>query len=319
MTVLSTSRESLKGESARVQVLIAQLNTLLEAPQASAHLVAAGRIAIGPLREFLLDRKPQSVPEPRIWAVRALAGLGADDVLLEFLRRPIASDDAILRFAEESVRDAAARALAASTESGVDGVLLRVAEAEHLPAALAAVASRNPDQAIPVLIHALEDDFARDAATEALHRYGVSAREALLQSAIDPGKGSEASLRRRRASVELLGRLSVDQRTWDRLQPVLAATDSALVCTVARVGTSAGANPASIVRRLLEILPDIGWEWLSTAEDMVVQCAIRDREACKVLTSHEPKRPLGPTTQSTWRRICHRVAEELRDAVNRDL
>lgn len=309
MTFPSTSGESLKGEAARVQVLIAQLNTLLEAPQASAHLVAAGRIAIGPLREFLLARKPQSVPEPRIWAVRALAGLGADDVLLEFLRRPIASDDAILRFAEESVRDAAARALATSNEAGVDGVLLHVAEAEHLPAALAAVASRNSDQAIPVLIHALEDDFARDAAAEALHRYGVSAREALLQSAIDPGRGSEASLRRRRTSVELLHRLSVDQRTWDRLQPVLAATDPVLVCTVARAGISAGANPASIVPRLLEILPDIGWEWLSTAEDMVVQCAIRDGEARKVLTSLEPERPLGPAAQAALRRICQRVAE----------
>jgi hypothetical protein len=310
MTPLSTSRESVDSRRDSIAQLISQLDSLLEGAEACARLVATGPAAVEPLREFLLDGRPRSVPDPRVWAVRALSGLGADDVLLEFLRRPTASDDAILRFAEETVRNAAAQALADSPLPGVDDVLVATASAEHLPAALTAIATREPNYALPILIRALEDDFARDAASEGLRRSGVAAREALIRTALDRGNGSEGSLRRRRTAVDLLGQLDVDQSTWGRLQPVLAETDAALVCTVARVGTSAGADPVRIVRRLLEILPNVGWDWLSTVEDMVVECAMRGGETCKVLMSIDPERPLRPGVLLAWRRICRRIATE---------
>jgi hypothetical protein len=309
MIVPGISRDPSEAEQ-RVHALVAQLGSLLDAPEASARLVAAGRSAIEPLKEFLIEGKPRSVPEPRIWAVRALAGLGADDVLLEYLRRPIASDDAILRFAEESVRNAAARALANTDYPGIDDILLDLAGAEHLPAALTAIVSRAPDAAMPILTSALEDDFARDAASEALRRSGGAAREALIRSAIDRGNGSEASLRRRRAAVDLLRQLEFDLRTWDRLQPLLDESDPPLVCTAAQVGVSAGADPVRIAYRLLEMLPNVGWEWLSTVEDMIVQCAITGGENGRILMSIEPTRSLRPDVLSAWRRICRRVAAE---------
>ena len=308
MYSVSRPRPSPEGIGDRIRLLMGQLDSLLEGAQASAHLVACGQAAIEPLRTYLLEGQVRSVPESRIWAVRALGGLAADEVLLEYLRRPTPTSDAVLRFAEETVRNVAAQALANSYIEGVEEVLFELARAERLPSALGAIVVRNAVRAMPILIRALEDDFARDAAMEALHRSGELAREPLVCSALDPGNGCEASLRRRRASLELLGEVEIDRAAWNRLQPLLDERDPALVCATAEIGASTWADPELVTRRLLAILPDVGWEWSSTAEDLIVESAHRVDERRHVLLALPPEWQVRPDLILTWRRIYRRIA-----------
>jgi len=86
-----------------VRRLLACLQSLLDGQSAVEELVACGQSAIPPLREFLLSGRITSVPQPRIWAVEALALLGARDVLIEYLQAPGRGVDAQLQFAEDAV------------------------------------------------------------------------------------------------------------------------------------------------------------------------------------------------------------------------
>ncbi|MCC6362257.1 MAG: hypothetical protein IT165_01965 [Bryobacterales bacterium] len=68
-------------------VLVDGLNSLLDGESAVSALIACGPAAIDPLRRFLLEGQPSGVYQPRRWAVDALAGLGAKDILLEAITK----------------------------------------------------------------------------------------------------------------------------------------------------------------------------------------------------------------------------------------
>jgi hypothetical protein len=95
-----------------IGALIAALHTLRDGERRVARLVACGQRAIGPLRAFLFDGQPNSLYQPRQLAVEALADLGAQDVLMAYLRLPKTIPDAMARFGEEAVESTAARLLA---------------------------------------------------------------------------------------------------------------------------------------------------------------------------------------------------------------
>jgi hypothetical protein len=94
-----------------IQGLVESLNSLHEGELGVAIVVACGERAIPLLRQFLLHGKPSGIFVPRQRALRALAELGAKDVLLEYLvfERHIA--DPVVAHGEEGVRNTAARAL----------------------------------------------------------------------------------------------------------------------------------------------------------------------------------------------------------------
>jgi hypothetical protein len=70
---------------AKVQRLISELETLTTGEATVASLIAMGPVAIEPLRLYLLEGKPSSVFQPRLWAVKALAGLQAREALVAYL------------------------------------------------------------------------------------------------------------------------------------------------------------------------------------------------------------------------------------------
>ena len=82
-----TDSEIPPGEP-EVSRLLARLQSLVDGPSAIEELAACGPRAIPPLREFLLSGRVASVPQPRMWAVEALARLEARDVLIEYLQAP---------------------------------------------------------------------------------------------------------------------------------------------------------------------------------------------------------------------------------------
>ena len=68
-----------------IEALVQSLNSLHEGELGVDMLVACGRKAITPLQRFLLQGKRSGIFLPRQRAVRALAELGAKDVLLDYL------------------------------------------------------------------------------------------------------------------------------------------------------------------------------------------------------------------------------------------
>lgn len=60
-----------------VRRLLGCLQSLIDGQSVIQELAACGPRAIPPLREFLLSGRITSVPQPRMWAVEALALLGA--------------------------------------------------------------------------------------------------------------------------------------------------------------------------------------------------------------------------------------------------
>ena len=293
----------------RVAELMIRLDSLLDGPQAAAHLVACGTAAVPALRRFLVEGRPRGVFQPRLWAVQALGGLGADDVLLEYLRAPIGSSDPVVRFAEQTVRSAAAKILAKSRLPGVSETLLDIARDERLPGALDAVADRAPEAATPILIAALEDDFARDVAQAALYRLGAAARDALIDSSLDRGTGTEPATRRRRAALDLLLHVDLDADAWRRLECLLDEEDAQLVCAVSLLGVERSPDPGRIARRLLGLLPNIGWDWLGTVEDMVVHCAERSEHDLRLLLPVPAEGEHRAGVLMVWQRICRRIEE----------
>lgn len=286
---------------------MARLDSLLDGADAAAHLVACGLAAVQPLRDFLLEGRPRGVYQPRLWAVQALNGLGADDVLIEYLLRPIASDDAVVKFAEQTVRSAAAKALAESNRADATSVLFEIAWHERLPGALEALAIRDPEMAAPILVNALADDFARDAAQTALRRLGGSVKQALVDASLDAGNRPESTLRRRIAALGLVREVGVHSSDWRQLERLLHDPDARIVCAVSMIGVELSRNPGHIARRLLEMLPQIEWDWLSTVEDMVVRCAQRAGDGFRPPLSLEPSGTSRADVILTWRRICRRL------------
>jgi hypothetical protein len=60
--------------------LIRELDSLETGEAASKRLIKCGPTAIGPLRKFLMEGKPSKIFQPRLWAIRALAGLRAKNI-----------------------------------------------------------------------------------------------------------------------------------------------------------------------------------------------------------------------------------------------
>lgn len=67
---------SVEASSPKLAELIAGLDSLHDGLSYVNRLIAYGPAAIPRLREILIERAPSAIPEPRQWAVLALAGLG---------------------------------------------------------------------------------------------------------------------------------------------------------------------------------------------------------------------------------------------------
>ncbi len=93
--------------------LVASLNALSEGNIAIPLLFIAGERAIRPLRKILLHESANPLPIPRPHVVRALAELGARDVLLEYVETHRNFWEPVGYQAEDTVRDTVILALTA--------------------------------------------------------------------------------------------------------------------------------------------------------------------------------------------------------------
>lgn len=264
-----------EGE-AEIRRAMEELNSLVEGERAVAKLLALGEAAIPALRDFLLRGAPSSIYQPRRWAVEALAGLGAKDVLLEFLRMERRLADPVLRMAEEAVENEAARRLAAWRSREVWETLLELAGDRPRAGVLEALGQFVRPEAAPYFISALEDDICRSVAEEALRKLGAAVKPELLRAALTPwpcrDEETPSSLRRRTSAAELLADLGVTREEWLELRPLVDETDPSLLAAVGRMAASAAEadERRAIAARLLGALESADWSVRMEIEELLV-------------------------------------------------
>jgi HEAT repeat protein len=197
-----------------VGALVGRLTNLHEIFRVQGEILCYGEATVAPLTELLLS-PPSTFPEPRVAAAECLGAIGGDKAVNALIRVLDFYDSKTLgpvqRFAEETVRNAAARRLARFREPHVIAALLSALQRDHLIGAGQALATMGEAAAIPYLIECLEDDYKKEKATEALRVFGHAAVPHLCEAIERPrsvrGVEPPLSQERRSRAAELLGQL----------------------------------------------------------------------------------------------------------------
>ena len=248
-----------------IEALVQSLNSLHEGELGVDMLVACGERAIGPLRRFLMHDKPVGIFLPRQRAVRALAELGAKDVLIEYLDLNREISDPVAAHGEEAAQNSTARALGAWRTDDVYEALKRVLQRKHLIGAVEILGEFERPEAIPQLVAVLEDDFCRSAAEDALYKLGEAPHSALIEAARAPepsgNRETPSSRSRRRSVLRLLESLRLVVEDWRKTAALLYDKDpeiAARACAIA-LAVADDQNKKVAVKRLLEVLPSADW------------------------------------------------------------
>ena len=274
---------------AEIRRYIEKLNSLKEGEGAVMKLIACGQPAIEPLRQFLLAGKPSVVYHTRRWAVEALAGLEAKDVLLEYLKQKKDIPDPAVRLGEEAVESAGARELIRWPSEEVFQLLLGLAQERCLPGALEALGEFKRPAAVPYLVKALEDDVCRRAAEDALRKIGPPAEPDLIHAAVSPRPSRDAEkpsiLLKRRSAVRLLAEIGVSDYQWRLLRPLLKEADAEILVGAFKIATAVGGakDRTSAFRRLMKVLENADWYIKGEIENALVDLF----EAIKSLVEEE--------------------------------
>lgn len=271
--------------------LVESLNDLMSGEAVVTALVQLGSRAITPLRTFLLEGRPSTVYHPRRWAVAALGGLGAVDVLFEYLNNPRKIDDPQLRFAEEPVQNAAIRALAAQADQGIVQFFLEFSKRKMLPSLAEVFGQLQCTAALPFLDRALEDDVCRPEAENAFRKVGAPARSHLVMSAITPRPSADAetpsSLRRRRSALSLLVDIGIGPENWEELKQLVMDEDPELFIHLCVLAADAGIQEREdLARRLIGAFPVAPWD----LHESVEQCLTTWFEVAEPLIEEEVRR-----------------------------
>ncbi len=262
--------------SDHIAKLVESLSRLHDAPKAALELIALGPDAVGPLRRLLFRREPSGIYEPRWWAVRVLARLGAWSVLVEFLGSDRQIDDPVERIGEEAVMNTAARALAQTRSEKTYRVLLELARRRPLPGVLETLGEFQREEVIPLLVSALEDDFARGCAEDVLKTFGIAASRHLAEAALrktPPDAESPSSLRRRRSALRLLLVIRTAADFWESLHPLMDDQDNSIAAVACMIAIGCGTQPQRerAVRILIDLLGTADWLLRSEIENALIQ------------------------------------------------
>ena len=163
------------------------------------------------------------------------------------------------------MKNAAARELARWRTREVLDALLSFALPHCQPGIVDALGKFATPEAIPYLLHALEDDLCQASAVDGLRTLGREAELALVTAARTqlPSADEErsSSRRRRTKALELLAEIGPSPKSWPWLRPLLEGSDPGIVTAVSRIAATMGDHEdrKTAVSRLLEVLPSADW------------------------------------------------------------
>jgi hypothetical protein len=249
-----------------IEALVQSLNSLHEGELGIDMLVACGERAIGPLRRFLLHGKPSGIFVPKQRAVKALAELGAKQVLLDYLEFDEPIPEPVAAHGEEAVKNTAARALAAWHTEDVYQALLRTLQRRRLLGVIEALGEfPGRSEAVPELVAALEDDFCRSSAEDVLRNLGDVAHFAFIDAARTPNPSGAretlSSRSRRRAALRLLESRRLLVEDWHKVAALLHDGDPEISARAAAIALSLADRPNQelAVKKMIEVLPAADW------------------------------------------------------------
>jgi HEAT repeat protein len=248
-----------------VELALAKLKSLHDGDVAVIETVACGKEIVPALRQILFERDRSGLYQIRCRVLEALTGLGAFDVLIEFLETDRIIIDPVERVGEDAVINAAARMLPNVDDPRVFAVLLRLARHSHLTGVIRALGTSGRAEAIPALVAALEDDASRPTAEIALRTFGRRAKGALLNAATMQlpvaARESQSSVRRRRSALILLAEIGITRELWAILRHLVDDPDAkiaTLACEICLKCASA-VERFKAVRRLIQFLVHEDW------------------------------------------------------------
>jgi len=266
-----------------IEALVQSLNSLHEGELGIDMLVACGERAVPLLRRFLMEGNPSGIFVPRQRAVRALAELGAKDVLLDYLRLDRLIPDPVAAQGEEAVKNTAARALSAWPTEEVYQVLRDTLRQHRFVGAIETLGEFRRSEAVPELVSALEDDFCRSSAEDALRKLGETPHSALINAARSPEpsgtRETPSSRSRRRSVLRLLESLRLLAEDWSQVAALLYDRDPEIAARAGAVALAVGdlPNKQLAVKRMIELLATSNWllqgeiqEWLEKCLDIAL-------------------------------------------------
>ncbi len=275
-----------------IEKLIEGFNYLGSNMSVLLQVIKHGKKAVKPLVSFLLS-PPSIFSEPRCLAAEALGMIGGEEAVLGLIEVLALYDldtlDPQVRFAEETVRDQAARQLGILGDDRAIEPLLRCLRENHLRGAAEALASFREKRAIPDIIEMLEDDYAREAAGNALLKFGKDAvlplTETLSQPNYTPSR-NEASLsvERRSEAARLLGGIG-DPRAIRPLLKRLGDEQKEVRLSAALSLLEIGADKDEIIKAIPELIAGLnGSDWYTS--NLCIDALLELNSAALPLVEH---------------------------------
>ena len=298
--------------SQQIERLIAGLDSLIDGEAAAERLIAMGPRVVPYLEKFLLQGRPGTVALPRRRAVRVLGELGAWPVLVEYFRQYRRPDDAVVLFAEDAVRSLAAEELARWRSDEVFEVLLQAAQERVTGGLIRAISEVRTPESIPMLFAALDDDLCRDEARTILRTMPGPAR-AFATLALR-GANLAPSLRRRRATLQLIRELGLGSEDWPYLREYLEDPDVDSVIATSGIGFTIG--PARDYPAMVEALSRITRHLTWAQEDEVIRLLDAHRDvACEqargLIEAETAKGERPNWLMPRWRILAHLLGPEI--------
>lgn len=295
-----------------------KLISLQDGERGVLETVACGPRAIPGLRDLLFQREPSGLFQPRCRAVDALAALGAHDVLVTFLLTDRDIADPVERAGEDAVLNATARALRETTDDTVIRRLFDLAETRRLAGPIEVLGAMQRAEALPCLLAALADDYARPVAEEAIRQFGHRAAPGLLVTASEPevqdGSETESSLRRRRAALSLLLELGAPPVSSAAQRSMWAHSDDPeLAVSGSRMALRDGdpSERQAAITHLLGMLPAVDWTIRREIETSLVDHAAAVRPIIQPLLPQEAPSLEDRSGEAEAQRSLIRIAHRL--------
>lgn len=299
--------------------LIAAFESLTDGELAVDILIACGNRAVPFLSSALLDGAPQSIAVFRCRVVRALGGLGAEHVLMQYLRSWECPPDPAVAMAEDAVRSAAAKELLRWPSQELFDVLMACVRDRASLGLVEALGIFGRTEAVPVLFDVLRDDICRNSAKEVLRKTPnctkAFALELLTANSLE-GEQSPSTLRLFQSSLALLAEIGVSKTEWVSIRHFLSWTDAEIVITCAEIGVCSAADKEypAIVSNIFRILPDCNWlqesraiELFAATKSLAHSAAITKRE--ELLRSGSKPNLLNPMWRVINRMLDPRARE----------
>ncbi len=166
-----------------IEKSVERLNNLGSNMSALIEVLKHGKAAVRPLVGFLLS-PPSIFSEPRCLAAEALGIIGGNEAVEGLIQvldlYDLESLDPQVRFAEETVRNQAAKNLGILGDDRAIEPLLKSLKKNRLRGAAQALAGYRETRAIPYIIEMLGDDYEREEASKALIKFGKIAIQPLI-------------------------------------------------------------------------------------------------------------------------------------------